>query len=200
MALANLQRVLFFFCVICAVVPARVQAHNFFGDTQPLLNGGAHPFLTVPHLLLLIALWLTLFSQKKPEHFLGTFLGALLTGFLGQWLLPSLALEVAFSLCLVLWGGLVALHKPISFQILSLPLALCGFLIGVDTVSESQDIALNMVFYLGAIVGIFAFLSYSVLFKDFIKQEWHWVIIRTLGGWLFAVGLMMMAFHLQALL
>ncbi len=195
MVVSNLRKILFYLCALCLQPLNIAQAHNFFGDTQPLLNGIAHPFLTISHLLLIISLGLVLFSQKKPEQFLGVFLITLLGGFLGQWFLSGVPFELGFSLLLILWGVVVALHYLMSFRILILPLAVSGLIIGLDTVSESQDVIMNLVFYLGSIFGVVAFFSYVLILKDFIKQEWHWVIIRTLGGWMFAVGLMMLAFY-----
>ena len=182
---------------LAILLPHTAYAHDFFGDTQPLLNGVAHPFLTVPHLLLLLVLGLALLSQTRPKWFLGVFLIAFVLGLIGQWFLPNLFLDSGFSLLLALFGILVAYYQPIPFKVLSFPLALCGFLLGLDTLPESREGVINLVFFLGTTFGIFALFSYAVLLKDFIKQEWQWVVVRTLGGWMFAIGLMMVAFSLS---
>jgi hydrogenase/urease accessory protein HupE len=190
---------LFNFIILGLSFPHLSEAHSLFGDTQPIINGLLHPFITIPHLLILFSVGFLLLTHKQQLPILTVFISGLMLGFAGQWFSHNLSFEILTLILVGLAGVLVATKKQLPIYLLGFPIVLSSFIVGHETRSELESLGPHLFFMLSTTFGILAFFSYAVILKIFIKQEWQWVVIRALGSWLFAISLMMLAFYAKGL-
>lgn len=187
--------------VVVALGSAPAYAHNLGGQYGPLL----HPLLSLDHLLALVAIGLLAGQQGVSGArwlivtlLLGLLLGAALPMFANlAGSVPHLDFVNAASLLVL--GGLVALAARIPHPLLIL-IAFFGISHGAANAIDLAGTAAPALIVVGVtLAGLIATLPLAIVITT-LGQGWPRIVIRVIGSWIAAVGLMMLGLALRPLL
>lgn len=180
-------------------VPA--YAHNLGGQYGPLL----HPLLSLDHLLALVAIGLLAGQQGVSGArrlvvalLLGLLLGAVLPIFAN--LAGSVShLDIVNAASLLVLGGLVALAARIPHSLL-IVVAVFGMSHGAANAIDLAGTAAPALIVVGVtLAGLIATLPLAVVITT-LGPGWPRIVIRVIGSWIAAIGLMMLGLVLKPLL
>jgi urease accessory protein len=190
-------RVVALLAVCAAAAPAH--AHNLGGNYGPLL----HPLLVLEHGLALLALGLLAGQQGvAPARWV---IGALLAGLLCGAALPALGvapswLDVVNIGSLVVLGGLVALAARLPRPLVVTLAIFFGLTHGAaNAVDQTGTVPALLVVAGTAIAGLLVTLPASGIVAT-LAEGWPRIVVRVLGSWIAAIGLIMLGLMLQPLM
>ena len=183
-------------------VPAKAGAHTAMEGSNHFTGGILHPLMTPAHVLILLALGVSL-GQHVP----------LRAGVLLRVFAPSAA--IALALTMTGWipihpallavialgaGTVVAIEKPLpSFARCTL-FSVAALAIGLDSGVETGGTATVITTLLGTWIGLLLFLfaiAYYASLAAEQKRKWLDIALRVAGSWIVAISLLMLAFALR---
>lgn len=188
-------RVVALLAVCAAAGPAH--AHNLGGNYGPLL----HPLLVLEHGLALLALGLLAGQQgEAPARWV---IGALLAGLLCGAALPALNLlppwlDVVNAGSLLVLGALVALAARLPRPLVVTLATFFGLTHGAaNAMDQIGTVPAPLVVAGTAIAGLLVTLPASGIVA-ILADGWPRVVVRVLGSWIAAIGLMMLGLMLKS--
>lgn len=187
-----------FFSWLAMLRPAKVYAHLVTTGMGPVYDGIGHLLLTPEDLIPVLAVGL--YAGLR-----GTAAGRTALFFLPMiWLVGGLlgftvAAAPSFpypALSFILLGLLIAadLHlPPIGFSALAVSVGLVhGFLNGIALKNGPGSLGM-----LGIMASLFTLIALVAAFVHSLKPLWTRVVVRVLGGWITAMGVLMVGWHLS---
>lgn len=188
--------------VVVALGSAPAYAHNLGGRYGPLL----HPLLSLDHLLALVAIGLL--AGQQGARGARRLIVALLLGLLLGAVLPIFAnladlvshLDLVNAASLFVLGGLVALAARIPHSLLLIVVAFFGMSHGAANAIDLAGTAAPALIVVGvAVAGMIATLPLAIVITT-LGQGWPRIVVRVIGSWIAAIGLMMLGLALKPLL
>ena len=188
--------------LIFLLLPAHAHAHTPIKGAGEFVSGFLHPFLTPPHVLVLLSLGLLL-GQRLPlrlQHPVVVFAAFSAAGLA---LAAARTVEGVYQPILITLGlfagGLVALAAPLPTWVRLAACAAGGLALGLDS---GVDHAIT-----GAAVAKTLFATWVSLIlcvadiafysSRLPKYQWVQTGIRVAGSWIVAIALLMLAFSLR---
>jgi urease accessory protein len=177
--------------VICGVflTPVCVDAHNIIKGGGDFLNGVLHPFFSLSHLLVVVALGILAGKQneKAGSAIFWWYLGSLVIS------LGLAAFSIGFSTETYLLSGagilglLLVTDRTLPTSIWALLSVCMGLFAGLDFVEEpgKMNVALNTG---TGLTLYFCFLYATVFGESFNKKGWQRIGVRVLGSWITAIS------------
>ncbi len=195
----SIRRFAYAIAMGCALLfPSQASAHDIIGGGGAFLNGMIHPFVSIPHVLVLlgISLWLgkTSFRTGKQTPWwtflvslgLGLVLATLAIGFSQE---APLLLVAAGMGALLIWGGALPLWLDFTLALV------CGFAMGLGFGGE--EATSMMARNTGTMVSLYlAFLYFAMLGEASMKRAWQQIGLRVLGSWMAAAALLTLSLQL----
>ena len=182
--------------------PADAAAHTTMAGANHFTGGILHPLMTPAHVLILLALGVSL-GQHVP----------LRSGVLLRVFAPSAS--IALALTMTGWipihpallavialgaGAVVAIGKPLpSFArctLFSAGALAIGLDSGVETGGTATVISTLLGTWIGLLLFLFAIAYYASLAAE-RKRQWIDIALRVAGSWNVAISLLMLAFALR---
>lgn len=185
--------------VLMAVAASPAHAHGALPGGGGFYAGAAHPFVSLDHLVTLIAIGLLL-SQRDLRAGLGLLVAGVMAGlalpFAGVTFaaaaVPMLAMAIAA-------GGSLALarHLPANVALLlSLAIGLC---IGLQTDVPMDTMVIAATAGAGVVVAVFLIAAYGMAMGTVVRDRLQGLPLRVAGSWIIAIALMMLAFLVRDL-
>lgn len=185
------------------VVPDAALAHGGLPGGGGFYSGVAHPFVAVEQALALLALGLLLGQQ--PGAFsrfplAGVAVGLSLGLATGPGLIPTGAGAGATLALALVFGGLLALARPMAAWMLVLVGGLAGWVVGMDTdvpVAPSASMIESLSPFAGVVTGVFLIvLNAAALAQAARRPPWFYGV-RVAGSWVVAIAMMVLALRLR---
>ena len=183
-------------------LPAYAQAHAPIQGLNEFANGFVHPFLTPPHLLVLLGLGLLL-GQRRPLRLpepLAAFAACAAAGLLGAAMYTVAGVPpTVFILLGLCAGALVALGRSLPISARVTLCAVSGLALGLDSGVEA---AIGGAARAKTLVATWISLSLCVVNAAFYvsrlpARQWVQTGVRVVGAWIVAIGVLMLAFALR---
>jgi len=172
-------------------------AHGALPVAGGFYSGVAHPFVSIDHLILLVALGLLL-SQRDLRAGLGVLvLGVALGLALPFW---GLRLDAAAALLFVfaiIAGASLALAWPLPAVVTLVLCAASGVCIGLQTDLPVGTFTTAATAGAGVALAVFLIAAYGMAIGTVIRHRLQGIPLRVAGSWIIAIALMMLAFLLR---
>lgn len=177
----------------------RAEAHNMFGEGNDFLNGLAHPFISLPHMLATVGLGLLAgrHGGAAVTRYIGGYLGALVVGLACATFSIGFAAENPILVGALLLGLALALDRPLTVPVLLPAVVAIGLLMGFDFAAETAGSKAGLNFGTGVAL-YFLFLVSLGFAESFGKRDWQRIGLRILGSWMAASALLALAFGIFA--
>ena len=183
-----------------ALLPAPAHAHLVTTGLGPLYDGISHLFLSFEDLLPVVALALLagLNGPKAGRIALFAVPATWLLGGLGGFLAgtPLLPATVTAASFLVL-GGLTAADRRLGASTVTALAAalglLHGWLNGAGIAEAGRD-ALGLV---GIVSAVFVVVALLAAFVVWLRPPWARIVVRVVGSWIAAIGLLLLGWGLR---
>jgi urease accessory protein len=181
------------------VTPAA--AHLVTTGLGAFYDGMAHPFTSVPDLLMIAALgWLAGTSSAASARSVAFVLPlSCLAAGLVVAVVPALQLGhwVSFA-ALVMLGAFLATGRAGSTLLLSIAALIVGSVIGSTNEAIAAGAATAIRYLLGAALALFVFTIFASALALLARRDWMRIGTRIAGSWIATIGLLMMGLALKA--
>lgn len=177
------------------------EAHLVTTGLGPVYDGMAHLALSPADLAIIIALVLlaAMRGARQGRWVLAVLPAAWLIGGVGGVMFPVTAsLDWATGLVFLLAGALVALDCKLPLPIVITLTAMIGTVDGYSTgaaLAETPSASLMLTGMLGAVLIVVTLVAGVVVS---LKAFWMRIVVRVLGSWIAATGLLMIGWSLRA--
>lgn len=187
------------------MAPGPLAAHGGLPGGGGFLSGALHPFVAVPHLILLLGLGLVsarLSAENRSATFAAVGFGLLAGVAVAQAGLqpPAKAAAAAILALAVLVGVLAALAPSRLPALLVAGVALpSGFAVGLDTDLAAAGVGISALIapLVGVVAGVYLIVLDSAAVAAFAQRRPALVIVpRVAGSWIAAIGLMLLTLSL----
>ena len=185
-----MRKKLFGIVALLLLTPQWASAHVPVPGLNDFYNGLLHPFVSLPHLLILIALGILLSQHPKKDT--AAFLSSLAVGLGLATFSIGFSTETFLLLGAGLLGFLILLNWTVPYWSLGLFAVLTGLLMGLDFAGETviSKAALN----LGTGVTLyFVFVCVTGLGEGLGKKKWQQIGLRIMGSWIAAIALLVLS-------
>lgn len=177
-------------------------AHMVFKGIGEIGNGAVHPFVTPPHLLIILALAL-LIGQRQPltlkwplialASASAIALALTTTGWLPAALPQPLIIAIALAI-----ATLVAIGRQLPTWIYPLCAALAALAIGLDSAVAPDDSFATLKTLLGTWLALTLATPYlAIATSNAVGKPWAQIAVRIAASWIIAIALMVLAFALK---
>ncbi len=174
------------------MIPVRLNAHLVSTGLGPLFDGIGHLVVTPQDLLPVIGLALLAglggkaYGRRVLFVLPTAWLAGGLLGLAGGWSAPLAVTGLSF----LIFGGLVALDRPMSERTgVALAVAL-GLLHGPMNGAEMQAAGIGALGLLGTLGALFVLVSLVTGIVVSLERPWTRIAVRVAGSWIVAVGLL----------
>jgi urease accessory protein len=182
------------------VAATPVHAHGALPGGGGFYAGAAHPFVSLDHLVALLAIGLLL-SQRDLRAGLGLLVAGVAVGLA----LPFAGVTFAgaavplLGMALVAGASLALARRLPSWAALSMSLA-SGLCIGLQTDVPMDTVLLAATAGAGVVLAVFLIAAYAMAIGTVTRDRLQGVPIQVAGSWVMAIALMMLAFLLRDML
>ncbi len=189
--------------LLLLALPAVAEAHTSVPGMNHFMNGFLHPLLTPLHVLILLALGVSL-GQRVPLRagvLLRVFapVAAVALALTTTGWLPAVHPAVLAAIALGA-GAVVAVGKEIPALARGALFAAAALGIGLDSGAETGTAAAVITSLLGTWIGLPVWL-YSIAYYSSLaaarKMKWVDIALRVAGSWIIAISLLLLAFALR---
>jgi urease accessory protein len=185
-------------CLLLAIATP-VHAHGALPGGGGFYAGAAHPFVSLDHLVALLAIGLML-----SQHDLRAGLGVLIAGVAIGLALPFAGVTFAAGAVPLLAMGMVAgatlaLARSLPVWAALVVSLISGLCIGLQTDVPMDTAVVAATAGAGVIVAVFLIAAYALAIGTVTKGRLQGLPLRVAGSWLLAIALMMLAFLLRDL-
>lgn len=186
------------FALAWAATPAH--AHGTLPGGGGFYAGAAHPFVSIDHLLLLVALGLVL-----SQHDLRAGLGVLVLGVILGLALPfwDLRLDASGPLIFVfaiIAGASLALAWNLPPPVTLTLCAASGVCIGLQTDVPLGTLTMAATAGAGVALAVFLIAAYAFAMGTLTRHRLQGIHLRVAGSWIVAIAVMMLAFLLRGVM
>jgi hydrogenase/urease accessory protein HupE len=183
----------------------RAEAHTMVSTAGPFYAGMKHFFFSLDDVLAALAVGLMAGLRKDTP---GSGRAALMLP--AAWfglgvvaLLLSIALitgEVASAVSLMVLGILVAMDRKLPVGVLGSLAGVAGGLHGFLNGLAMREVGTKAGFWqlVGVAVPAVFFVVYPTALLDLVKRPWVRIVVRVLGSWIAAIGLLLLGWSLRA--
>lgn len=189
-----------FVALWCALFPPEANAHLVTTGMGPTYDGIGHLLLSPDDLIpvLAIAIYGGLRGTGAARNALFVVPLAWFIGGVIALLFPNaLAMNIPPAVSFILLGGLVAADLPLPTPLIAIVVALTGLVHGY-----ANGIALmngpHTLGLLGIAVTLFVMIALAAAVVVTLKRPWQRIVCRVLGGWIVAIGVLMLGWSLSA--
>lgn len=192
-------RVIQIFALGILASPPVSQAHDIIQGGNAFYNGMLHPFLSLPHLLVLIAMACMLgqstgaaSQDAAKQKAWWVFLVALALGLGCATFGFGFAAEKFLLVLAGLLGLALAAHWALPIRLYFALATFSGLLMGLAFAEEEVSAPIGLNF--GTLVSLYlAFLYLALLSRKFSRRPWQIIGFRVLGSWIAAAALLNLA-------
>lgn len=180
-----------------AAIPGTAFGHSPMAGIGEFYGGVLHPFVVLPHVLVLLVLAL-LIGQRGvramrfayPPYMLALMVGLFIAGFEAQ---PALPFQEILLLLAMLCGLAVAAQRPPPASALAICAGVLALLVGMDSGVTDLNRQETFAALLGCWVGAVLLLLLVAGLAEAAQAAWQRVALRVVGSWTAASAALVLA-------
>jgi urease accessory protein len=187
------------------LLSADAHAHSAAKGIGDFYAGALHPLTSLEHLLAFLAFGILAGQQgQRAEPVLGAFcLSLLVGGALSVWLPDAPWLSLPNVASSIVFGGLVALSRPLPQPLFHAAAVLFGLSHGFTNGEGMADGGKPYLFIPGVALAGLVVTAYGLITTDWLLRRragWIRIAVRVAGSWIAAIGILVLAVATRALL